>query len=635
MRSSPLCALLVAAVASAGVIAAACGGGDAGDEPFALVATAPSPSPAPSPAPTPAPSASAPITPACSPPPAGVAHLLGALAEYPKLSSFCLFTVTDDGALVPRPDAVPYELNSPLFSDYTLKSRVLWLPKGTRATYSADEVLSFPVGTIIAKTFAYADDLRAPTAENTHRIETRLLVRHQDGWVALPYVWDADRKDATLAIPGALVPLTWTHTDGAPRSISYTVPDGNQCKKCHELNGAVELIGPKARNLNRDFDYPEGRENQLARLARLGLLEGAPPPAEAPRLVAWDDEKATIDARARSWIEINCAHCHRQGGTARTSALFLMADETDPGRYGICKSPVAAGSGSGDLKFDISPGKPEESIFIYRMLSDDPKEMMPELGRAIEHAEGIALVSDWIKGLPGDCESAPPTPTTPPAPSASPPRAPRLPAGGPFDPPAPPRLPAVSAARTRRQRQAYPPAGRSSEGTNTTRPSSPRRASKRRPKARSSRWAESTSRVAPSASTRPRSSRTARGACAAKATSCTTARVATPSAARARSRAKSSERWATSRCEVGSSSSKMCGSWARARARATRCRSPPESEPTRRSPRAAVFVSAMARSTASSSALVVPRQRPRCGRRPRRTTSRAKNSSGRASFCTR
>lgn len=70
---------------------------------------------------------------------------------------------------------------------------------------------------------------------------------------------------------------------------------------------------------------------------------------------------------------------------------------------GLCKPPVAAGQGTGDHRFGIVPGRPEDSILVYRMGSTDPGAMMPELGRAVRHAEGVALVAAWVRSLSGDC----------------------------------------------------------------------------------------------------------------------------------------------------------------------------------------------------------------------------------------
>jgi uncharacterized repeat protein (TIGR03806 family) len=177
------------------------------------------------------------------------------------------------------------------------------------------------------------------------------------------------------------------------------VPTSLQCRKCHEDSGKrLQVLGPKARLLNKDFAYGDVTENQLARWSRVGYLQGVP--AAPPKLVAWDDTSQPLDARARAYLEVNCASCHDAEGTARTSGLFLMASEKDPYKLGVCKTPVAAGGGSGGLLYSIVPGCPDDSIFTFRMKSLNPNEMMPELGRSVVHTEGVELIRQWIAAMP-------------------------------------------------------------------------------------------------------------------------------------------------------------------------------------------------------------------------------------------
>jgi uncharacterized repeat protein (TIGR03806 family) len=295
---------------------------------------------------------------------------------------------------------IPYDLNSALFSDYADKYRFVKLPPGTHASYSRDDVFEFPVGTVIAKTFAYPHDARDPSA-GRRLIETRILKHEPDGWVGLPYIWNKEQSEAVLDVAGDTANVSWIHTDGRARTDNYIIPNANQCKGCHKAGEIMRPIGPKARNLNRDFAYSGGTENQLAHWARRGALAGAPEPAAAPRLAAWDDSRSgTLDARARAWLEINCAHCHSPEGPARNSGLDLLASQRSPTAYGINKPPVAAGIGSGGLAFDIVPGRPDQSILAFRIASTHPGIMMPELGKRLVHEEGVALIRKWIAAMP-------------------------------------------------------------------------------------------------------------------------------------------------------------------------------------------------------------------------------------------
>lgn len=316
-----------------------------------------------------------------------------------KLSEYGLF-LGNGHSQQPSDGVIPYDLNTPLFSDYTDKFRFVKLPHGTSATYQEVDAFEFPVGTIIAKTFAYPVDARDPS-QGRRLLETRILKHEPDGWVGLPYIWNAAQTEATLEVAGSLVDVSWIDEHGAKRENNYIIPNANQCKGCHKQGDAMLPLGPKARHLNKDFAYGKGTENQLAHWTRVGALQGAPDPKDAPRLAVWNDpHSGTLDQRARAWLEVNCAHCHNPQGPARNSGLDLTAAQDAPHKFGVFKTPVAAGRGSGGFDFDIYPAHPEQSIFLFRLTSIDAGIMMPELGKRLIHDEGVALVREWIAAMP-------------------------------------------------------------------------------------------------------------------------------------------------------------------------------------------------------------------------------------------
>ena len=321
---------------------------------------------------------------------------LGALmssAPAPTLGAYRLFL--GEGVDHPNAGLTPYTLNTPLFSDYAEKARLLYLPPGTQATYRATGALDLPVGATLIKTFAYPADFRRP-GENVRKIETRLLIHRRSGWAALTYVWNDAQTDAVLKRAGPRLQVSFIDAQGQARQVDYHVPNQNQCKECHSLSGRIAPVGVKARNLNGHFAYPEGAENQLAHWTRTGLLTGAPALDKVARTAVWDAPSEPLEARARAYLDGNCGHCHNPRGMASNTGLFLDLEETRPARIGIGKRPVAAGKGSGDLETDLVPGRPDASIIAYRMASTDPGVMMPELGRSLTHDEGLALVRDYI-----------------------------------------------------------------------------------------------------------------------------------------------------------------------------------------------------------------------------------------------
>lgn len=350
-----------------------------------------------------------------------------------QLSDWHLFDV-HEGTLVPVEGVLPYDLNTPLFTDYAHKLRTVWMPEGVAAAYKEDETFEFPVGTVISKTFYYprlpgessgtdrvlrseGSEGRLPGGglrlDDVRLIETRLLVRREEGWVALPYVWNAEQTEARLMRSGDLVPLTLVSADGEEEPATYAVPDQNQCAGCHGVDlqsRTLAPIGPKARHLNRDFDYVDGdgvglQANQIERWTEMGYLEGAPSLGEVPRVARFHDGSASVEARARSYLDINCSHCHSPSGPGNTSGLWLASDVDEPLRLGRCKLPIAAGHGTGNRQYGIVPGDPDASILTFRMASNDPGVMMPELGRSVVHREGVALIEAWIRQQDGDCDT--------------------------------------------------------------------------------------------------------------------------------------------------------------------------------------------------------------------------------------
>ncbi len=332
----------------------------------------------------------------------------------PTLSGYNLFAETMEPRRATN-GGIAYDLTTPLFTDYAAKYRFIFVPEGKQVAYSTLDALDFPVGTIIAKTFTMPNDFLNEAA-GEEIIETRLLIHRKDGWAALPYIWREDRTGADLSVAGGTRDITWIHSDGRMRSTSYGIPAASSCKTCHStvkpetgsgrhMETVIDVIGPKARFLNRDNVYGGETRNQLEYMAELGVLIGLPDdPGAIDTAPDWEDTSVDLESRAKAYLDINCAHCHNPTGFASNSALFLEFWREVDTAYGICKTPVAAGSGSGGLNHDIVPGDPDTSILAYRMDSNEPDVRMPEIGRTMVHDAGVELVREWISSLSGGCE---------------------------------------------------------------------------------------------------------------------------------------------------------------------------------------------------------------------------------------
>jgi uncharacterized repeat protein (TIGR03806 family) len=310
-----------------------------------------------------------------------------------KLSDFGFFLNMQ--LQIPQDGVLPYDLVNPLFTDYTDKLRFLYIPAGGKAEYKENHVFDFPNGTALIKTFAYLNNTGESELEE-QLLETRLLIKKGNAWRNISYVWNAEQNDAFLNIAGKTINTSFITDKGGIREVRYRVPNINQCKECHQSGNEIKPIGPKARNLNHDYNYENISMNQLARWADEGWIDSQ---ISYNTMPDWSDVSIDIDSRARAYLDINCGHCHITGGSADTTGLYLNFTEDRSEHLGIYKKPVAAGRASNNFKYSIKPGAPEESIMPYRMQSRDPGIMMPESGRFLNHDEGVALINKWIKSM--------------------------------------------------------------------------------------------------------------------------------------------------------------------------------------------------------------------------------------------
>ena len=342
-----------------------------------------------------------------------------------QLSEWGLMEVSD-GALELSEGVVPYDRNSALFTDYALKLRTIWVPEDVGpADFRPNDYPDFPVGTFITKTFYYPrgpgaqDVIKAKdTVGETNSIlndldrvrlmESRLLVRRSAGWEAVSYVWNEAQSDARLTRIGNAQPLSLIMDDASQEDFTYIVPDINQCAGCHAPNNTTrELVplGVRPRHINKPYRYDELDGNQLEYLQAVGDLRGLDEVAALKANVDWMDQEQSLSARARAYLDINCSHCHNPVGPADTSGLDLSMEAISGPELGVCKLPIAAGSGTGGRLFSIVPGDPDASILVHRVETINPGAMMPELGRALQHREGAQLLREWIAEMEGTCST--------------------------------------------------------------------------------------------------------------------------------------------------------------------------------------------------------------------------------------
>lgn len=316
---------------------------------------------------------------------------------YPILSTYNFF----EGALKeqnPVYGVVPYDLISTLFSDYAQKKRFVWMPLGTSANYINDHSpLDFPIGSVLIKSFYYDHVL-----PGNHRkfLETRLMIRQPDGWIFADYIWNDDQTEAYLSTEGVFVDVDWVEQNET-RSVTYKIPALSECFACHNRQDIPIPIGPKPQNLNRDILYVEGVKNQLSKWVEVGYLSPTyPENIDSP--VAWEDTQQPLEKRVRSYLDINCAHCHAQDTYCQyANVRFEYHLTEDLTNLGVCVT--------GDFIFDaaiqtiVLPGNADKSILYNRLNTTDQSIRMPLIARSTIHEEGVELIETWINSLTINC----------------------------------------------------------------------------------------------------------------------------------------------------------------------------------------------------------------------------------------
>lgn len=293
---------------------------------------------------------------------------------------------------------IPYEPISTLFTDYAKKKRFIWMPSDVRANYVADNIhIDFPVGTILIKSFYYNN----VQPDNTTRIvETRLMLKKENDWHFADYIWNDDQTEATFSLEGSFTDIDFIE-NGVAKSINYRIPSGLECITCHKSGSNSVPIGVKPQNLNSLYLYADGTQNQLDKLITEGYLEDNLP-EEIHTVVNWSDETQLIDLRVRSYVDINCAHCHSDLSYCDYRPMrFAFSDTANEINLGLCVEPNTAIPGMTNI---VTPSIKERSIMYFRLNTAAQEYRMPLLGRTIIHEEAVTLIGEWIDGLTTECD---------------------------------------------------------------------------------------------------------------------------------------------------------------------------------------------------------------------------------------
>ena len=325
---------------------------------------------------------------------------------YDTLSEYNFFNGALN-AIQPAYGVLPYEPISSLFTDYAVKERFVWVPVGETASFDQNnKSLDFPTGSALIKMFYYNNVLPTNT---TKIIETRVMVKTQNGWDFAEYVWNEVQTEAFLETTedGGYTEVNWLQ-DGQERFVNYRIPAKQQCVICHSNDFETVPLGIKPQNINSFLTYDDGPSNQLQKLIDFGYLEDALP-SNITTVVDWEDASNSLEQRAKSYLDINCGNCHIDGGQGDYRAIRLGYTDTlnNDENAGVCvegDTPIPVGGGTFITKL-IAPEDSENSIIYYRMsVTGDEAYKMPQFGQSLVHTEALALMEDWINSINQSCD---------------------------------------------------------------------------------------------------------------------------------------------------------------------------------------------------------------------------------------
>ena len=324
-------------------------------------------------------------------------------------------TLTETGVFVGdvadlnvRDGFVPYDLIDSFYSDGAIKSRWMAIPNNgshdtpaEKINFSENGNWNFPIGTVLIKHFDYP--INDSDISITKKIETRFSIKDTEGnFYFLTYKWNEQQTEAYLVESGIDENILVTGEGGAPRQIKWHFPSEGECLTCHNPSSGGTL-GPRTKNLNKSYNYTAVGGtvgNQLVTLSALGILDAAITDLDTPGYLTHTsilDSNSSLDDRARSYLDLNCAYCHNPA-TANRANFDLRLDRT------LAQTGLLTAGVNESLNIDpeekvLFEGEALKSIIYHRTASIQPGIMMPPLAKNQVDEAGITLIESWINSL--------------------------------------------------------------------------------------------------------------------------------------------------------------------------------------------------------------------------------------------
>lgn len=305
--------------------------------------------------------------------------------DFPKLlSETGLFDSVEEHKL--NAGVIPYSVNAPGWNDHATADRFLAIPGDQKISVSGNASWNLPNGSVVIQTLSMAGD------GDPVRIETRLMVRQQNEWAGYSYRWNETQTDADLVAKSG-VDLQLPGPTG--ESIDWHIPSRSECLSCHS-RAANFVLGLNNRQMHRKHTYGKVEAKQLATLHHIGLLDSAPDP-DVEVLSNPYDTTLSLQSRARSYLDVNCACCHINAGGGNARMLLEFDRELEKMEL-VSARPQHASFQIGNAMI-VAPGQPDRSVLLTRISRRGAGQMPPLSSRNVDQS-GVDLLRNWIASLP-------------------------------------------------------------------------------------------------------------------------------------------------------------------------------------------------------------------------------------------
>ena len=302
------------------------------------------------------------------------------LADWPKLlSETGLYASMEDRTLAEH--IVPYTVNAPFWSDDALKARFIELPEGSQLGFRESGTWEVPVGARIIKTF---DSKPSGRRKTPRPVETRVIERTEDGWEAGTYVWNRRGTEAEL------LPAGKQFEQYSERGVTtWHAPSSSECSSCHVAEAGY-VLGLNTAQL--------GGGEQISKWIEAGIVE-LPEGTDVAALHAYHDpfgDEGSLEDRTRTYLDVNCAMCHRPDGPGNASidlrygtelaATMMLGEAPTQGDLGIEGASI------------VAPGDPGASVLLHRVQTLGTGRM-PNIGSNVVDDRAVTLLTEWIQSL--------------------------------------------------------------------------------------------------------------------------------------------------------------------------------------------------------------------------------------------